>query len=485
MKRQIKIKLVDFDDEKTKFQLEDDAYRGDYFFIEDAINDLAKIDQKFFYRKLKITEEQFIKNKENEIAPQIIDKFKRSNEFLGLQQENFKLKNNLENNKKNLEILKENFRREIEDQKNQEIAQLREQIAALNNEIKNSEENKKVNIEKSVAEIKLRLANDYQKQFNDRIEELRNKDIKEFEEKLNKNTNERLAPLREEWERIRNELNSKINEDAKHIKELETALQSRANWGRNIQAIGQDLEQYVKDEFEKYFPFANEQHNQPKLTPQKIHEEGRADFLFECFDDEKKRSLSAVIECKTESELSGSRTKNSDHYNQVLRDAEKLKTDYAILVTELEKERNFSILEVVPEKIHQAKIKLFIMRPNFLIPFLQLMTKINEIKKKYNKKNSKFELVENFDAKFQEFKDSILKNQIRHITSEFDDIEKQTNTIITSAKKIQEESLERIKSKFIQITKKFNDFEPKVKKYINNLEKNNITNKSFNNSEEE
>ncbi len=164
-----------------------------------------------------------------------------------------------------------------------------------------------------------------------------------------------------------------------------------------VKTFGEELENFVWEEFEDAqqkgaFPNAKFTKDNEVITSAETLKGSKGDFIFRDYDDKGTEILSIEIEVKTELNTSESKKKNRDHYKKLNDDRLNKKCEYALLISELEKDnRNFSGIYKVREYP-----KMYVVRPQTFVAF------INVLKDSLNKN---FELVQILNQKKIDFVD--------------------------------------------------------------------------------
>ncbi|MCQ3908812.1 MAG: DUF2130 domain-containing protein [Mycoplasmoidaceae bacterium] len=118
----------------------------------------------------------------------------------------------------------------------------------------------------------------------------------------------------------------------------------------------------------------------------------KGDFTFRDYDDKQNEILSIEIEVKTEQNTTESRKRNQDHYKKLDQDRANKKCEYALLISELERDnKNFDGVYKV-----RGYNKMYVVRPQTFVAF------INVLKDSLNKN---FELVQKINQNHMDFID--------------------------------------------------------------------------------
>ncbi|TNK93476.1 hypothetical protein C4M98_05030, partial [Mycoplasmopsis pullorum] len=156
----------------------------------------------------------------------------------------------------------------------------------------------------------------------------------------------------------------------------------------------------------------------------------KLDFAINYFYD-KKNIGSIVIEAKSRISQKGS-TKNADWLDKIEKQRIKNQHEYALLVTELDPEKNF----LVETDINYPNI--FIVRPEVMMQIIGLLYNITL--KKYMLKSDEMNFLEKEEIlrEFNSFKDDLLKTASEKINSKISGLLKEANSIQNSVNRINE-----------------------------------------------
>ena len=245
--------------------------------------------------------------------------------------------------------------------KQDEINKLKEQLAAKNVEILNAEKNFKTEYEKKI--LKLEAAH-----------------------------KDQLLKLEE------------------HNKSLIIAKR-----GQTVKDLGEELERYCELKFRDSKSTGGFKNCTLSKDNDAVANEGgkatKADYIFTVKDDDGNVLTKVCCEMKNEQiGTTSTKKKNEDYYERLRENQIKKGCEYALLVSELEKDDDFIFREVYP--------KMFVCRPNYFINILNIFyslaikceAEIKKIKikeKQLNEENASKTAVMNYVS---EFKDSVLTN---------------------------------------------------------------------------
>ena len=182
--------------------------------------------------------------------------------------------------------------------------------------------------------------------------------------------------------------------------------------------IGESLEQYCHDEFDKVrslgFPSAYFDKDNDARTGSK------GDFIFrDYYTDETghpQEYISIMFEMKNEADETASKHKNSDFFKELDKDRREKKCEYAILVTMLEGDSALYNQGIVDVSASSGYEKMYVIRPQFFIPMITLLRNEarNSIRYKMEAQQARNENIDitNFEGKLNDFKDRFSKNVV-------------------------------------------------------------------------
>jgi len=406
--------------DKNTLRLDEDAKKGDII----NLKDIQSVDT------LRI-EELINESKETILAKRIEEASNaaRSEMQAEINRLEYKLKekdNELSNQKLSLEnkFNKDN-EKEIREYK-ETISKLNSDIAILNNKLINVAENE------------------------------RNKNIAEFEKEK--------SSMKDNFKEVTDKLNEKHSKEIEILKEELSKLKLEKN-KLGSKELGEQLESWCLNEYRNYsasgfnnctFEKANEKFKE-SVTDTKGT---KPDYIFRIYqnDEHTGEPLSSVcLEMKNQSE-SGI-TKNEKHYSKLDKDRRMNNCEYALLVSELEwSSENDAPIIRVPEYE-----KMYMVRPQYFITFLSLLTLLTNKYKELLTKNSEeeFEKIKKseFIVAFEGWKKTYLENPLIKLENKVKDIHKEaekintsSNLIISYANNIFNETINDMKHKIETLT---------------------------------
>lgn len=387
-----KIKNITIIDNKL-LQLNEDAKAGDVIDLEE----INQVDLTLISDKIKRAYEEEFKNK----LKVEIEKFEQEKKSAVLQKE--------------LELTKSIQR------KDEENLKLQAKIDALKKQLDD--------------EVKIKIL-EFKDDYQDKIHELELK----------------LQAANSQISLVKAESDAQIEK-----KELEIRRLVLERSSLSVKKIGERLELWCNEEYAAYAQsgFVNcewEKDNDSKK------EEGeskgtKADFIFKVFacEDHKVENLltSVILEMKSESPDSVNKKKNVDHIDKLDKDRKKKGCEYAILVSELEWDNDND----VPIKKVTKYDKMYIVRPNYFIPMLNIIEglakKFQSVLLKQNEEIIKFKDSQEIINEFNKFKEELLVKFVEKIHKDMEIIVKQSEAISASASKILD-TCEDMKNKLVK-----------------------------------
>lgn len=310
----------------------------------------------------------------------------------------------------NLDALRTQAVKTAEAKKDQEIAILKQQIA-----------NNATEVQKAVSETKLASSQSIQE---------KEKEISDLKNQILSGKNE--AHIRETSlkETHLNEV-KKLQEMIDYYKDLKAKLSTKM--------IGESLEIHCQTQFEQmirpllpnaYFEKDNEVVNGTK-----------GDFVFKDYEDGFEY-VSIMFEMKNECDTTASKHKNEDFLDKLDKDRREKKCEYAVLVSMLEPENELYNSGIV-NKSHRYE-KMYVIRPQFFIPLLQLLVETSKKSLSYKKE---LELakrqtidVTNFESDLEKFKEKFGRDY-RLAKDKFESAIKRIDDQIKGLQKIKEDLL--------------------------------------------
>ena len=278
---------------------------------------------------------------------------------------------------------KELLQTKLESENKDNVAKLREEIFRLENELKQSRNEKEYAIKDAVSEKEkeiLSLRSDIQ--LKDKENELQLRNLKsQYEDKL-KGKEEEVA----------------------YYKDLKTKLSTKL--------LGETLEQHCQIEFNRLrmtaFPNAYFEKDNDASSGSK------GDFIYREHDENNIEIISIMFEMKNESDTTATKHKNEDFLKELNKDRKEKNCEYAVLVSMLEADSEYYNAGIVDVSYQYEK--MYVVRPQCFIPIITLLRNaaLNSMKYKQELAIIKAQNIDvsNFEDKLLDFQDKFNKNYV-------------------------------------------------------------------------
>lgn len=467
--------------ERNIIELLEDAKKGDLI----DLSEISAIDYELINNKIedafKERLEKEIVNTKNStmlLVQEEISKYKQNIALLSKEKEDIKTIT-LKEEKSKFDIDKSN----IENSYKLKEVELSNKIELLTNELTkikqhtidtlNNDFNAKINKLKEEHIISLKQLEDKNNKLNITEVELSNKInlLNQEKDKIQEINNINLVT---EITKKEAELQIKFKEElALKEKEISNLINQRAI--KNVKQTGEDLESWCDLEVKMYM-----QNGLTNCTWSKDNDVikndddnkgSKADFIFNIYSNEEKEALltNICLEMKDENPDSIKRKRNDEFFKQLDKNRIKKGCKYALLVSNLELDK--------PNDLPMYKVleypDMYVVRPGYLMTFLNMIVSLSvkfkdlilNIQREKIEFKSSTDLIEEFDA----MKKTYLENPLNSMKKDVESIVSASNSIITSAEKINK-YCDSIKIKYIEeIENKLNRFNLKkvIKKYEN------------------
>lgn len=272
---------------------------------------------------------------------------------------------------------------------------LQEKLSEKNNIINQL----KSNLEQKESEKELAIA----KAVAEKETELSNKQIEISELKSKIENSESQYALKEKTLREGFDTQIKLRDD-----EIERLKDFKAK--QSTKMVGESLEQYCHDEFNKIrmtaFPNAYFEKDNDSRTGSK------GDFIYRECDENGVELISIMFEMKNEMETTATKHKNENFFKELDKDRKEKKCEYAVLVSLLEADSDYYNAGIVDVSYQYEK--MYVVRPQCFIPIITLLrnASLNSLKYKQELETVKNQNIDitNFEQSLMDFKDSFSKN---------------------------------------------------------------------------
>ncbi|MGZ9428493.1 DUF2130 domain-containing protein [Mycoplasma sp. 1012] len=392
---------------------------------------IKRIDDLISEKENLIKEKTELETKLKTSKNDIINEYKTSEEFTDLQKKLTEKDNIIKNHKQELENAS---LKAIKDFRNNE--EFTEKIKRIDN-LTSEKENlikEKMQLENTLANAEINIINEYKKspeylELFDSLQSIRKENATLVERinniKVNMQSESQVEMTKKEIQHS-NEIQKWIKENTE-LKTTINDLQRKKNV--NIKLIGEDLENWIISQASENLSFDN---NCSFYKDNEVKDHTKADFLYDIYSRNNNKKLlgKIIIEAKSQGETGNK--KNSDYYDKLKRDQTKKQADFAILVSELEPEKDFLISKVFDYE------NMYVIRPAYLIPFLSLLKHFIMEREKIADAEITFQEKKDILEQFDKMKNEILDNSLKHIRTQTEKILKNAETIEKNAKEIKE-----------------------------------------------
>lgn len=424
---EVKYKIID----KNTLELTEDAKAGDQINLKSQF----KVDTSIIERLIEESKDEVYQSKLSEEKVRLNEKFNLT-----------------------LKVEKSNLRKPLD-----------EEILSLKNKIKELENNKDKDIKLKEEEIK----NNYQ--F--KISSLES-DLKTIESKNSLKLADEKGKLKEELEAKFKEEVEQVNKDRDEWKNKYEQLHLEKS-SLNVKKLGEELEHYCNEEFLNAkvagFEYASWEKDNDAIKYENENKGTKADYIFKVyssleFSDENLLS-SVCLEMKNEALDSTHKKKNADHFKKLDEDRKKKQCEYALLVSELERDTHNDS----PIKIAEGYEKMYVVRPQYMMSFLSLIYSLSmrykEILNSVNKEKYEFKEKEKILEEFDKLKTTYLINPLESLEKDVRNLNKNNEDIISAGLKNRDLLSSIINNKFNNIEEKINRFDiTKICRKLDKLE---------------
>ncbi|SFI39596.1 hypothetical protein SAMN04487775_101102 [Treponema bryantii] len=321
--------------------------------------------------------------------------------------------------------------------KDDEIAKLKNQLAAQSNELNNMKD-------KSAAELKIALSQKEQEitQLRSAIEANKSKTELEIKTAL-QDKDSQIKDLQsklqiEKSEAQLRETNLKQQYDVQLKAKDETiAFYKDFKAKESTKQIGEDLEQFCLAEFNKNRAIGFQNAYFEKDNEVSSSSGSKGDFIFRDFsgdDEDKIEFISIMFEMKNQADTTATKKKNEDFFKELDKDRNEKKCEYAVLVSMLEEDNDYYNTGIVD--VSYKYPKMYVIRPQFFIQIITILRNAALNSLEYKReiaqiRNQNIDIT-NFESDLNLFKDKFLNNvdlAMRQHSSAIDEIDKAIKTL--------------------------------------------------------
>lgn len=238
------------------------------------------------------------------------------------------------------------------------------------------------------------------------------------------------------------ELTSKLQlkDDIIATREREIEDMRRMRSETTIKLLGESLEQYCENEFNKLRAtgFQSAQFGKDNDAT----EGSKGDYIYREVDERGDEIVSIMFEMKTEAEGSTHKKRNEDHFKKLDHDRRAKGCEYAVLVSLLERDSDYYNTGIVDVSYASGYDKMYVIRPQFFIPLITLIRNAALRSMEYRHQLAEVRQqnvdVTNFEQSLEDFKSGFGRN-CELASRKFQDAIKDIDATIKKLEKIKEE----------------------------------------------
>lgn len=264
--------------------------------------------------------------------------------------------------------------------------------------------------DQELAEMKAKLASaDLEKQLsiNEAVQKVLDEKNALENELKSKEMEKTLAEnaLKEKFQ-----LELKTKDEMIRMKDEEIELRKDMKLKMSTKMVGESLEQFCENEFNKLRATAFQNAYFEKDNDSKSGSKG--DFIYRESDAAGNEIISIMFEMKNENDGTATKKRNEDFFKELDKDRSEKKCEYAVLVSMLEADNDLYNAGIVD--VSYRFDKMYVVRPQFFIPIITLLRNaaMNTLKYKAELaavRNQNIDIT-NFEEKINNFKDGFARN---------------------------------------------------------------------------
>ncbi len=319
-------------------------------------------------------------------------------------------------------------------QKDDEIAKLKSQLDARNNELNNFKD-------KSAADLKIALSKKDQEiiQLKSSIEANKSKTelevktaLQEKEAKISDLQNQ--LKLAESQSQVKESALKEQYANQIKAKDEEIAFYKDFKARESTKQIGEDLEQYCLSEFNKNRAIGFQNAYFEKDNEVSKSSGSKGDFIFRESSPDGVEFISIMFEMKNQADTTATKHKNEDFFKELDKDRTEKNCEYAVLVSMLEEDNDYYNTGIVD--VSYKYKKMYVIRPQFFIPVITFLRNaaLNTLDYKREIAQIKNQNVDitHFESDLNLFKEKFLNNvdlAMRQHSSAIEEIDKAIKTL--------------------------------------------------------
>ncbi|MEY3965779.1 MAG: hypothetical protein RL263_948 [Bacteroidota bacterium] len=206
------------------------------------------------------------------------------------------------------------------------------------------------------------------------------------------------------------QLELKTKDEMIRLKDEEIELRKDMKLKMSTKMVGESLEQFCENEFNKLRATAFQNAYFEKDNDSKSGSKG--DFIYRESDAAGNEIISIMFEMKNENDGTATKKRNEDFFKELDKDRSEKKCEYAVLVSMLEADNDLYNAGIVD--VSYRFDKMYVVRPQFFIPIITLLRNAAMNTLKYKAElaavmNQNIDIT-NFEEKINNFKDGFARN---------------------------------------------------------------------------
>ncbi|MBS9334751.1 DUF2130 domain-containing protein [Fructobacillus sp. M1-13] len=183
---------------------------------------------------------------------------------------------------------------------------------------------------------------------------------------------------------------------------------------QSTKEIGESLEVYAHQEFDKIRPYAFPNAYFEKDNDVSKETGSKGDFIFRDYEDGVE-FISIMFDMKNEADSTEKKHRNADFFKELDKDRREKGTEYAVLVSLLEADNDLYNTGIV--QVHGYE-KMYVIRPQFFVHFIGLLKNaaLDSVQYKKELAEAKEQNIDitNFEDNINSFKDKFAKNYVSY-----------------------------------------------------------------------
>ncbi|MBS9338261.1 DUF2130 domain-containing protein [Fructobacillus sp. M2-14] len=326
----------------------------------------------------------------------------------------------------------------------EETSKLKDELANLKAELKSQQEQGDSKKALALAEQKEQLQSSYQKE-----KEALQAELNKQKEEAGQNKQQLEQKVFELDNQVKNQDRDRELALANTKAEFEAQLKAakeQVEFYKDFKArqstkeIGESLEVYAHQEFNKIRPYAFPNAYFEKDNEVSKETGSKGDFIFRDYVDDVE-FISIMFDMKNEADTTEKKHRNEDFFKELDKDRREKGTEYAVLVSMLEADNDFYNTGIVQVPNYE---KMYVIRPQFFVHFIGLLRNaaLDSVEYKrqlIDEKNKNIDIT-NFENNINNFKDKFAKNYqsySKNFGEAIDEIDKAIRRMEEVKKKLQ------------------------------------------------